>query len=941
MIVDPISRVIGAFRHYCKGITCRLTILLLVLSLGPLLIAGVASFKSGRASLEQAIGAQLELRAERVLKVLEKLLTDGQQATQSWAKLRVMYDMIGEDPDGRITGTLIDLAHQTSGIGEIVAVSRQGIVVAASHPSRIGEKVAEQSWFRHVQAQDPFRERRIESMPSLEGGTFYISAPLLSQGKNPNLIGYLVASLPIEQLAKTVAGFGQRLVSEGQEIYVKTVDGQLMVSPSLSQGRPMTGLETRRFVQGSQVQQSRESGNGWMVWESEDHVEWLGGFFVATLGPLKGSVAIVMEEAQDALVPIHDLRNKIAAIGLVLFCAIFFVSHAVAKHLSRPINVLTMSAEAIAAGNFSTEMLPLQRQDEIGSLARAFKQMTGELKKLTEDLEQRVRERTAALAEAHRVLLSQIHERQAAEAAVRTSEQRFHQMVSRVKDYAIVMLDPKGIVLDWNDGAEHITGYRADEIVGKTVCCFYTEEDLRTGHPAQLLAQAVEQGSATDEGWRVRRDGSRFWAYSVLTAIHDEQGELIGFSKVTRDLTAQKEAETEKDKLRAQFLQAQKMEAVGQLAGGIAHDFNNLLTVITGYSQMAMMGLQPDEPRFLHIREISVAADRAANLTKQILAFSRKQVLRPTILSLNQIVGETEALMRPLIGEQIRLELVYAGDLESTKADRGQIQQIIMNLVVNARDAMPKGGRLMIRTGMVEVTQSRPETTGIVSVGRYVMLEVRDTGCGMDSATKARVFEPFFTTKDVGKGTGLGLSTVYGIAKQSNGYITVESEPGQGASFTLYLPVAKASLANPVPVEASLSEPVHETDGVTILLVEDEGNIRRLLQGLLASKGYNVLTAPDGKAGLVLGNSFSGRIDLLVTDVVMPKMSGADMAKQLQEKHEGLKVLYMSGYADESIVQHGVLEPGIAFLSKPFKPQVLLDRVAHVLQVNPMKHVDG
>ena len=505
-------------------------------------------------------------------------------------------------------------------------------------------------------------------------------------------------------------------------------------------------------------------------------------------------------------------------------------------------------------------------------------------------------------------------------------------MIRQVKDYAIIMLDSQGVVIDWNEGAHRIKGYRQDEIIGKPFTIFYTDEDLRAGQPATLMAQAVECGSVEDSGWRVRQDGSRFWAQVVLTAIHNPSGHLIGFSKVTRDLTVQKEAEIEKEGLEARLRQSQKMESIGRLAGGIAHDFNNLLTVIIGYCQMAMMGLKQDEPLLFQILEIAAAADRATALTRQLLAFSRKQVLQPTILSLNKVVAEVDHLLRPLIGEGVRLELVYAGDLGSVKADRGQLEQIIMNLAVNSRDAMPKGGRLLIRTGNVVVTSERPEATGIVPYGRYVTLEVRDAGCGMDAETKARAFEPFFTTKEQGKGTGLGLATVYGITKQSGGYIILESEPGQGTSCTLYFPIVDLLPEGSEPAERNLTAAVYRANNKTILLVEDESNIRRLLQGLLATNGYKVLAAPDGEAGLVLGSSYSGSIDLLVTDVVMPKMNGADMAKRLLKKHPDLKVLYLSGYTDESIVHHGVLEPGIAFLSKPFRPQALLDRVQHMLE---------
>jgi PAS domain S-box-containing protein len=516
--------------------------------------------------------------------------------------------------------------------------------------------------------------------------------------------------------------------------------------------------------------------------------------------------------------------------------------------------------------------------------------------------------------------------------AVSVSEERFHQMVSQVKDCAIVMLGPDGSVVHWNDGAERIKGYAEDDILGRHFSCFFPAEHIQTGKPAQLLVLAIERGSVEDEGWLLRKDGSKFWAHVTITPVRDDAGQLIGFSKLTRDLTKQKESERDKALLEAQLRQAQKMEAVGRLAGGIAHDFNNLLTVITGFSQILELSIKPDDRLHQAVVEITKAAERAANLTQQLLAFSRKQVIQPTQLSLNEVVAQIEKMLRQLIGEDIRLESILASDLSPVKADRGQMDQIIMNLAVNARDAMPKGGRLLLRTSNVLITPERREPMGIVPPGCYVCLEVRDSGCGMDEATMAQVFEPFFTTKEPGKGTGLGLATVYGIVKQSGGFITVESDLGKGAAFFIYFPpILPEAQPQPYADGTRLIRTPGKKDEATILLVEDEGGIRLLFQELLASYGYQVLTASDGEAGCVVGSSHSGTIDLLVTDVVMPKLSGAEMAQRLLGKYPKLKVLYMSGYADESIVQHGVLEPGIAFLSKPFKPQVLVDRVRQIL----------
>jgi two-component system, cell cycle sensor histidine kinase and response regulator CckA len=384
---------------------------------------------------------------------------------------------------------------------------------------------------------------------------------------------------------------------------------------------------------------------------------------------------------------------------------------------------------------------------------------------------------------------------------------------------------------------------------------------------------------------------------------------------------------TDRRALEEQFRQAQKMEAVGRLAGGVAHDFNNLLMVISGYAEVLLARLAPDNPLHEKGRAIQQAADRATTLTRQLLAFSRKQLLELKVVDVNAIVQDMERLLRPLIGENVELITILSPSAVHTRADAGQLEQVLMNLVVNAKDAMPAGGKLTIQTQISAVDGHLRGEQQFIRPGKYVQLSVGDTGMGMDKETQSRIFEPFFTTKEKGKGTGLGLSTVYGIVKQSGGYVMVQSELGHGTTFHIYLPQVDGTAEKqsvPVP-DASLG------GTETILLVEDEESVRQLVRDTLEAKGYRLFEAESGEAGLAVANGFDGNIDLIITDVVMPGIGGRELVEQLAKSRPTAKVLYLSGYTEDAILSDGSIEQGTAFLQKPFSLQSLARKVREVL----------
>jgi PAS domain S-box-containing protein len=596
--------------------------------------------------------------------------------------------------------------------------------------------------------------------------------------------------------------------------------------------------------------------------------------------------------------------------GLVLLVSLLAavgIGSALQKTVSEPVLDLVATARTVTRDKNYGVRATARHRDEMGTLVEAFNGMLDEIQR-----------RDADLVHTARSLKSEVAERQRADEALHASEERYRLLFENNPQPMWVFDEKTLAFLAVNAAACRHYGYSGEEFLGMAI------RDIRPAEDVASLVEHLEKEKdlrgLQDSGvWRHRKkDGT---VIEVEIASHP-----VVFDGHEAQLVLAVDV-TERRLLEKQFRQSQKMEAVGQLAGGVAHDFNNLLTAILGYADLLASRPAMDRAAMGEIEEIRKAGERAAGLTRQLLAFSRRQVMEPVVLRVNDLVENLEKMLRRLIGEDLDLVTRLDPSVSNVRADPGQLEQVIMNLAINARDAMPRGGKLTIETSDADLDEAYAQRHAPVQPGRYVMIAVNDTGDGMDAATQARIFEPFFTTKEKEKGTGLGLSTVYGIVKQSGGYIWVYSELGKGTTFKVYLPRVEdvAAVRQPRPVLES------RVGTETLLLVEDDQPVRKLSRKILERAGYNVLEAESGRKALELTRHSNGGIPLVVTDLVMPDMSGTELAAELAGRHPEIRVLFMSGYTDDAVVRHGLLAAGRAFIQKPFTPDALTRKVREIL----------
>jgi PAS domain S-box-containing protein len=559
--------------------------------------------------------------------------------------------------------------------------------------------------------------------------------------------------------------------------------------------------------------------------------------------------------------------------------------------------------------------LLISTYDEAVRLNEELKNSLESLNELREHLEETVKKRTAALT-------SEIAERKKIAEALRQNEERTRAILETANE-AFIVIDSSGIIIDWNRQAEITFGWPRGEILGKFLVETLIPPQYRAAHK-KGFSRFFRTGEGPVLNKRLelsalRRDGKEFPIEITIWPL--KTGNTYQFNAFVRDIT-------ERKKMEEQLRQSQKMEAIGNLAGGVAHDFNNLLTVINGYTELMSGSLKSGDPFFEAVEEIQKAGQRAASLTSQLLSFSRRQVVQPRIISVNDLILDMDKMIRRLLTESIEVITIPKPDIFPVKVDPGLFQQVLMNLVVNARDAMPGGGKLVIETKNIFIDEKYITEHVGVAPGDYVMIAVTDNGCGMTEEVKSRIFEPFFTTKSVGKGTGLGLATSYGIVEQAGGHIRVYSEPGHGTTFKIYLPRAVEAV---IPLQKQKTESLPR-GSETVLLVEDEPLVRNLAAQVLRAQGYEVLEASNGQEALETAKSRSDNpIHLLVTDLIMPRMGGKELGQKFKELFPRVKMLFTSGYAADAVIQQGILKDDIAFIQKPFSPRELAVKVRHAL----------
>ncbi|MCL5884099.1 MAG: ATP-binding protein [Deltaproteobacteria bacterium] len=827
---------------------------------------------------------QVALREAGLVALEEKrMIEETRQLLVAFSLMREIREM---DPEA-CHRFFVRLSHDFPGYSNLGVADADGNVLCSLLPLPRPTNIADRDYFRSaVENRDfsvgGYQVGRITGRPG-----FDMACPIVGSGGRVK--GVVYAAVDLRPLGRSEGEVSSRL--ERMAILTK-LDGRGMILARKPGDGSLVGKE---FPDLLRVRPLLEKGRGVVLGGTGGGKRYMHAVARVPTARKEGSIYVVLSIPEDTVFTEANglfARNMmaLAVVALIALGAAWFGG---GLFILRPVRGILDATRRVAAGDLGTRRGPPYEKGELGELARGFDEMVGALQ-----AKQAARER--------------------AEEALRRSEEDYRSIV-RNAPLGILRSTMEGRFLMVNPALVEMLGYSsAEELLNADLeRDIYVRPEDRQRVIERFNDQDPVVGVETD--WK-RKDGRPLHVRASGRLVRNDDGSPAYYEVFVED-------ETRKRMIERQFLHAQRMEVVGRLAGGIAHDFNNLLGVIGGYCELLLGRLGPDSPLREWLNEVHKATDRAVSLTRQLLAFSRKQLLDPKVLDLNAVVGGMKKMLQRLIGENIELRVGLAENLWPVRIDPGQLEQIVMNLAVNSRDAMPAGGALVVETANAVIPEPHVHEGGEMPAGSYVLLSVSDTGSGMDAETRARIFEPFFTTKESGKGTGLGLATVYGIVKQSKGYIWVYSEPGKGTTFRIYLPRADEPAERTAPVRIAAARGGSET----VLAVEDDAALRKLVREILDSAGYTVLEARDPAEALDIASGHPGPIHLLLADVVLPGMNGRELAGRLRSVRPGLRVLYMSGYTADVLGVHGVLEEGTFFLSKPFTRDMLLEKARRVL----------
>ncbi len=872
----------------------------LLVAILPFSLISVSFYVSMKRILTNQVINQLEsiasIQENRIVSIINNNL-ERLKLVASRTQLRLSLNEYLNNPDSqyqeKMNKILLDACSTIYDFGEISVITLNGEIVASTNTKKIGTGFPDTELFKEAQEKNIVDEYFIQDGHSLMA---YLCGPLRLKEK---LLGIIAIKSKADNLL-SLAGDYSGLGNTGETDIARrdeNGDAQFITHLRFDQTAALKKIVPQGSVNAPVIKALMKEEKVFT-----DTVDYRGQPVIAATRYIENVDwgLVVKIDKSEAFASMNNL-HLIMVINfsfyvIVLVVLAFFMSRAFTK----PIVDLTKIAERISENDFSQE-IEVKSKDEIGVLCRTFKKMT--LK-----------------------LIESIETSREAEKQAKNGEQKIQELQKRLQlqidrtPLGMILWDTDFKVQAWNPAAEKIFGFTEEEALGRHAYDFIVENSV-TSHVDTVWQRLLEGDmTAHSTNENTTKDGRKILCEWTNTPLREKDGMVIGVLSMVRDIT-------EKAQLEKQFQQAQKLEAVGRLTGGVAHDFNNALTGIIGFADYILMSKKVDESVAEYIKEIREAGERAADLTHQLLAFSRKQILNPEVINLNDLIKTLEKMITRVIGEDIMFVINLMPDIDLIKADPAQIEQVIMNLVVNARDAMKKGGKLTIETSNVFLEEEYAKNHIAVQPGPYIMLAVSDNGVGMDKETQEHIFEPFFTTKGE-MGTGLGLSTVYGIVKQSGGNIWVYSEPEKGTTFKIYLPGVEERAVTK-KIAKKLIENLKGTE--TVLVAEDELFVRNMIEFVLRDNDYTVFEASNAPEALKIFEQYKDQINLLVTDAIMPGMDGRELAEKITAMNPNIKVLYTSGFTDNIIVHHGILEEGINFLQKPFTPSLLLRTIREVL----------